>query len=273
MDISGTETNAMDIGENQGATNENIIPDASPQDFFGQLFQQLGGRDIIHNDSSSTPFSIYMGVGQRRSSPRTAISAPTGIISRVNEIMNILPTLNTSSSNIGHRRASVLPPPPPPINIPIANRLSNVIAQSLRDKPKYKKVISEEGLETIAYKIYKEEEEVEKQTCAITREEFEDGEEIAILPCRHVFNKEAILTWLQKKSAECPICRKVFSSIEVREGESEGEAADELENQDDFIIPRFRNMRQILVNLIDDRIQEEDDYNIQQAIIASLRDN
>jgi hypothetical protein len=188
--------------------------------------------------------------------------------------MNILPTLGSSSSNIADRRASIFPPPP--INIPIANRLSNVMAQSFRDKPRYKKVISEEGLETIAYKIYKEEEEVEKQTCAITREEFEDGEEIAILPCRHVFNKKAILTWLQKKSAECPICRKVFSSIEVREGESEeseGEATDESENQSDFIIPRFRNMRQILVNLIDDRIQEEDDYNIQQAIIASLRDN
>jgi len=269
MDISGTDTNAMDIGENQGATNENITPDASPQDFFGQLFQQLGGRDIIPNDSSSNPFSIYMGVGHARLSPRTAISAP--IISHVNEIMNILPTLGSSSSNIADRRASIFPPPP--INIPIANRLSNVIAQSFRDKPRYKKVISEEGLETIAYKIYKEEEEVEKQTCAITREEFEDGEEIAILPCRHVFNKEAILTWLQKKSAECPICRKVFSSIEVREGENEGEVAGESENQGDFIIPRFRNMRQILVNLIDDRIQEEDDYNIQQAIIASLRDN
>ena len=214
MDISGTETNAIDIGENQGTTNENITPDASPQDFFGQLFQQLGGRDIISNDMSSNPFSIYMGVGQTRLSPRTAISAPIGIISHVNEIMNILPILDSSSNNIAGRRASIFPPPP--INIPIANSLSNVIAQSFREKPRYKKVISEEGLETIAYKIYKEEEEVEKQTCAITREEFEDGEEIAILPCRHVFNKEAILTWLQKKSAECPICRKAFSSIEVR---------------------------------------------------------
>ena len=36
MDISGSETNAMDIGENQSATNENIIPDAPPQDFFGR---------------------------------------------------------------------------------------------------------------------------------------------------------------------------------------------------------------------------------------------
>ena len=44
-------------------------------------------------------------------------------------------------------------------------------------------------------------------TCPILQTEFEDNEEITQLPCNHCFNTEAILHWLKKEKAECPICR------------------------------------------------------------------
>ena len=140
------------------------------------------------------------------------------------------------------------------------HNLSNAITQSMNEKPKYKHVISPEGLEEIIYKIHKE--GMDEKTCAITREVFKDGDEIAILPCTHAFDKEAILVWLKEKSAECPICRMKLNSVEVKEEVSPMR-----------VIPRFRNIRQMIVNMIDDQIQEEEDHNIQQAIIASLRDN
>ena len=71
-----------------------------------------------------------------------------------------------------------------------------------------------------------------------------------------------------KKSAECPVCRYKLDSIEVKD-----ELENTSENNDMLIIPRFNNLRQMIMDLIDDRIQDEEDHNIQRAIIASLRDN
>jgi len=147
------------------------------------------------------------------------------------------------------------------------NRLTSVMEESLQEKAIYKHVISEEGLKKITFQPYMVEQH-STSTCAITREDFEVGEEVAILPCGHIFNKEAILTWTQKKSAECPVCRYKLDSIEVKD-----ETESTYDSNDMLIIPRFTNIRQMLMDLIDERIQDEEDQNIQHAIIASLRDN
>ena len=117
-----------------------------------------------------------------------------------------------------------IPFPPPNQNLSqTRSHISTVMEESLYDKPTYKKVISDKGIENIKFELYNEKSEKQSKVCAITREKFKDQEEVAILPCNHIFNKEAILTWLTTKSAECPICRYKLESKEIkceREGEN-----------------------------------------------------
>lgn len=43
--------------------------------------------------------------------------------------------------------------------------------------------------------------------CPILQSPFERNEPITVLPCNHVFNPEAIRTWLKEHNALCPVCR------------------------------------------------------------------
>ena len=104
------------------------------------------------------------------------------------------------------------------------------------------------------------------EICAITREKFSIGDDIAILPCDHVFCKEAINQWLQTKKAECPICRFKLASKEVKE-EVENAAIPRV-----MEMPRPQRMRQMLFDLINSSIDAEEDAAVQRAIIASLQE-
>ncbi|KAJ4981204.1 hypothetical protein NE237_032041 [Protea cynaroides] len=50
------------------------------------------------------------------------------------------------------------------------------------------------------------EEEKKSSTCAICVDEFVNGVDIRILPCRHFFHNKCILKWLENKNS-CPYCR------------------------------------------------------------------
>lgn len=46
-------------------------------------------------------------------------------------------------------------------------------------------------------------------TCVICTEQFEDGQLLVPLPCKHLFHKQCIMTWLtSSKIAQCPLCRE-----------------------------------------------------------------
>ncbi|KAI1313875.1 hypothetical protein EDD11_002446 [Mortierella claussenii] len=45
------------------------------------------------------------------------------------------------------------------------------------------------------------------ETCAVCLDEFTEGEEIRMLPCRHEFHCECIDPWLVRKSSTCPLCK------------------------------------------------------------------
>ncbi|PVU92822.1 hypothetical protein BB559_003581 [Furculomyces boomerangus] len=48
---------------------------------------------------------------------------------------------------------------------------------------------------------------IDELECLICFEEFEDDELIRSIPCRHIFHKECIDTWLLGQSGFCPTCR------------------------------------------------------------------
>jgi len=117
--------------------------------------------------------------------------------------------------------------------------VASILARSLYDLHPVKKVITEEGQHTIVDKKFTAS-MVEKLkingVCGIWLEDFEEGDDIKILPCNHAFKSEAIMKWLQKEKAECPVCRFSFQSKEVNQSQAlnlEDDDEDEDVDEDD----------------------------------------
>jgi Ring finger domain len=126
-------------------------------------------------------------------------------------------------------------------NIPEPNS-QNVLHQSLYDRNPIKHVITEEvknSLSPIKFKDAKDKETNEK--CSISRETFDEEDDIIQLPCNHCFFIEYIMQWLTEESCECPVCRYKFDSMEknTRHIESdepiEIEGIEEIEDLPDLI--------------------------------------
>ena len=117
--------------------------------------------------------------------------------------------------------------------------VASILARSLYDRHPVKKVITEEGQHVIVDKKFTAamvEELNINSKCGIWLEEFEEGEDIKILPCNHAFKSEAIMKWLQKEKAECPVCRFSLESKEVNENQAlnlEDDEEDDHEDEDE----------------------------------------
>ena len=100
--------------------------------------------------------------------------------------------------------------------------IDNVLNESLNDKPKYKKVISNEDIEKylIVSKYDVNNEELLNTSCPIFHINFEDKDDIIKLPCKHCFNPEAINKWLREEKNECPVCRYEFKYQEIVNNEN-----------------------------------------------------
>lgn len=131
-------------------------------------------------------------------------------------------------------------------NIPLYSDLSEILARSLYDKPIYKRKISEKGKEKLINTKYNSANHYNMNTsCPIMQTDFEEGEEIIVLPCNHCFNPEAIHKWLNEKS-ECPVCRYELESEEVRidndnDNDEIERSNDNANDQDPYPIPNMRN--------------------------------
>lgn len=142
----------------------------------------------------------------------------------------------------------------------------NILNNSLYDKNAYKYVLSDEGREQINYRKFNiETDEIKK--CPIMIYNFEDGEEIAELPCKHIFNKEAIENWLDNEDASCPVCRKKLDSKEIK-NEDEEEEYNEPVAEIPNITELFRSYRQRSMAIIDNA----EERMMQMAIEESFRD-
>lgn len=142
---------------------------------------------------------------------------------------------------------------------------ANVLNNSLYDKESYKHVLSDEGKKQITYRPFdKEKDEVKK--CPIMFTNFEHDEEIAELPCGHIFDKDGISKWLEEEEASCPVCRKKLDSKEIK-NEDEDDAPHPTQ-QLPTLSNLIRTYRQRSMAIIDDA----EERMMQMAIEQSLRE-
>ncbi len=273
MDISSNNTNEEDMEDLPDLIPlDNVSPAASP--FFANLLSQFE-QQIPYTVNMDT-FSLQLG--------QTPILSPIARRYYGRTIQRPINNhvINTHSWIQDGSAGTILPASPPPTPLSVfpqpmfttqtfpsntitTGNLSSIMEQSFQEKARYKQVLSDKGEGQIIYKKYTEEDGT-NVICAITREEFSIGDDIAILPCDHVFCSKAINKWLQTKKAECPICRFKLESKEVKE---ERETTEDRYTRD---IPRPLQMRQMIFDLINNSIDAEEDEAIQRAIIASLQD-
>ena len=124
----------------------------------------------------------------------------------------------------------------------------NVLLQSLNQKSAYKNVISEEGkneLKKIKYKAN----DVYNTSCPISLIDFEEDQEVIILPCNHCFSQEAIEKWLEEEKAECPVCRFKLKNKQVKNNSNESNNINrQMQNQIEIQRQRQRQNDDIFQN-------------------------
>jgi len=88
------------------------------------------------------------------------------------------------------------------------NYLENFIMRTLNSPNPHKNVLSDEGKTQLKKIKYNNDNDNKYNiSCPITMIDFEDNQDVILLPCNHCFIPEAIEKWLQEEKAECPICR------------------------------------------------------------------
>ena len=97
---------------------------------------------------------------------------------------------------------------------PRNRNIRNLLRETLSQKNRYKKVLSEKG--SLQIKKIKFTEDMKNNKCPILLEKFKIDEEVSVLPCEHVFNTEAINEWLKTEQAKCPVCRFELDSKEIK---------------------------------------------------------
>jgi hypothetical protein len=103
-------------------------------------------------------------------------------------------------------------------NVRTRSDVQNVMDASLYERSPVRCVIKPEAMQELLQKVttIKGEGEGEGESmCPITQSEFVEGDAVLVLPCGHAFIKDAIQTWLETESAECPVCRHALPSCDI----------------------------------------------------------
>jgi len=95
------------------------------------------------------------------------------------------------------------------------NTFQNLLQSTLNQKNCYKNVLSKEGKTKIKYLQY-ESGMFEEKKCPILQLPFKNEDDIAQLPCGHIFDKNSVLQWLEEESNKCPVCRYELKSKEEK---------------------------------------------------------
>ena len=143
------------------------------------------------------------------------------------------------------------------------NSLTNrVLQQSLYQDPfSFKQVLNSEGKKSIVIKKY--DDSYSDKKCPITCMDFKIGDEIAELPCKHIFTPDSIMEWLEKEKAECPICRHKLESKEIKNEDTILEISNNRVRP--FLFPPTNNV------FPTSQHNETTDIDLQRAILRSIQ--
>lgn len=174
---------------------------------------------------------------------------------------------NTESTN---NYPNTYPPRFPFSNIivPTTNNLFNsftnsnnsILFNSLYENESFKNVLSEKGKKELIHRKYDKKTDLIKH-CPILFTEFETDQDIVELPCKHIFDKEAIIKWLENENATCPVCRINLDSKEIRNNDSD--------NTPNPTISPLITPRQLMSQVINNA----EERLLQRAIEESLNNN
>ena len=162
----------------------------------------------------------------------------TGTASRVynNALMNIFDRILEPENNFTNTNTIFHPPPSfvnndniiaryRPRRSPFSNlflpsfsnhqNISNLLYTTINQKNAYKRVLSEKGKTQI--KKVKFTSTMKNDKCPILLEKFNEGDEVSVLPCEHVFTSSAIDEWLNEEQSKCPVCRFELDSKEIKD--------------------------------------------------------
>jgi len=165
---------------------------------------------------------------------------------------------------------------------PLGNisRFREALRNSLGQRPTpFKKVLSEEGEKCI--KDYRFEVGTqEEKCCPITQVDFTEGSVVARLPCKHIFDKQAILKWLREENARCPVCRYELPHKEMRitprgaAGDTEPDpSGNEIAEETDHVESAnilLDELQEQIMQMVTQQEEAEDERRLQAAILASL---
>ena len=207
----------------------------------------------------------------------------------LNIFENILsppPSLNNDNNTINTNPFNLFQQPPlfqQPLqlnnifpNIFNNNNNNNVLNNSLYEKNSYKNILSSKGRKLLKELKYN------KNTfkcinCPILQIPFEEGQDIIQLPCKHIFDKNSILQWLEEEQSKCPICRYELPYDEIKIKKDLITDITDISNNDSSnnVLPRLSRRNNIdflqnAFNMVANRIEQED---LQQALINSMSDN
>ena len=108
--------------------------------------------------------------------------------------------------------------------------MSSVLEESFYNDTAIKKVASPQGLALLQDVSYNTS-DIINSTCPITFETFDETTTVCAMPCKHGFNKAALLEWLQESNM-CPICRHELHCSESSAMNHPSSNVDEEENED-----------------------------------------
>ena len=88
---------------------------------------------------------------------------------------------------------------------------NSFIFSEINSENNRKKVLLNSDFEKLEKKKFNNNEALKKEynlECPISLKDFNNNDEIIVLPCNHIFLEENIKKWLTLSSNDCPICRR-----------------------------------------------------------------
>jgi hypothetical protein len=234
----------------------NINPDSAPNNI----------REAITNIINELEPDISNPILPINRTRRSRRSGPNALFNHTIPSTNPINDLDNDYSDF----ISQLFTPPTPYTSRRRN-INSILQQSLMDPSQdiYKKVLTKEGEKDIKTVVFKTD-NFPNDSCPMTLNDFSSGDKVSQLPCGHIFDTDAIIKWLKKENASCPVCREPLQSKEIKKNL--------LSTIRDSSFNRLtpsriitRPPRNTILSLMGRRIQREEEEELQVAIMESLR--